>query len=87
MSEVFSRSTLSQGILALQDAKRELARAALSGEGARNVMKLTLNDLMGESPPDYGPSGLMPQHCSNVVDLVVVTRLTKMRTTTDHIIA
>lgn len=36
------------GILQLQDNKRELAKAALSGEGAKNVMKLTMNDIMSK---------------------------------------
>lgn len=36
------------GILALQDTKRELARAALSGEGAKNFSKLNMNELLGE---------------------------------------
>ena len=44
-----SRETLLiPGILALQDQKRQLANAALSGEGAKKLMKLGLNDLMGE---------------------------------------
>ena len=34
------------GILALQGNKRELAKAALSGESSTNLMKLTLNDIM-----------------------------------------
>lgn len=37
------------GILELQNQKRELARAALSGEGAKNIAKLSLNDIMGAS--------------------------------------
>ncbi|RXK39749.1 hypothetical protein M231_02942 [Tremella mesenterica] len=37
--------TVEKRILELQDSKRELAKAALSGEGAKNL-KLTLNDLM-----------------------------------------
>lgn len=37
------------GILTLQDNKRELAKAALSGEARQNVMKLTLNDIIGAS--------------------------------------
>ena len=52
--EVSQDATLGQilnvvGILDLQHAKREIAAAALSGEGAKNVMKLTLNDIMGKS--------------------------------------
>ena len=34
------------GILALQDAKRNLAKAALSGD-AKGVMKLSLSDIIG----------------------------------------
>jgi hypothetical protein len=37
------------GILTLQDNKRELAKAALSGEARQNVMKLSLNDIIGAS--------------------------------------
>jgi hypothetical protein len=33
----------------LQNNKRELAKAALSGDAVKNVMKLTLNDIMGQS--------------------------------------
>jgi len=40
---------LHKGILALQSNKRELAKAALSGESAKNLMKLTLNDIMSSS--------------------------------------
>jgi hypothetical protein len=43
-----SRTELITGILALQDAKRELAKAALSGN-AKNLTKLTLADIMGKS--------------------------------------
>jgi hypothetical protein len=39
------------GILTLQDNKRELAKAALSGEARQDVMKLTLNDIIGASWP------------------------------------
>jgi hypothetical protein len=35
------------GILKLQEQKRELAKAALSGD-AKNLTKLTLNDIMGQ---------------------------------------
>lgn len=44
---------LSAGILALQEQKRELASAALSGKAARNITKLTLNDLMGKARRIY----------------------------------
>ncbi|ORY23357.1 SNF2 family N-terminal domain-domain-containing protein [Naematelia encephala] len=39
-------STVEDRILTLQDSKRDLAKAALSGEGAKNLMKLTLNDIV-----------------------------------------
>ncbi|WWC66176.1 uncharacterized protein I206_100077 [Kwoniella pini CBS 10737] len=38
--------TVEDRILALQNNKRELANAALSGEGAKGIMKLTMNDIM-----------------------------------------
>ncbi|WVQ61960.1 uncharacterized protein L199_000093 [Kwoniella botswanensis] len=38
--------TVEDRILELQNAKRELANAALSGTGANGVMKLTMNDIM-----------------------------------------
>ncbi|WWC58824.1 uncharacterized protein I303_101368 [Kwoniella dejecticola CBS 10117] len=38
--------TVEDRILALQNNKRELASAALSGQGAKGVMKLTMNDIM-----------------------------------------
>ncbi|GFZ45489.1 Hydrolase acting on acid anhydrides to facilitate cellular and subcellular movement [Saitozyma sp. JCM 24511] len=38
--------TVEDRILTLQDNKRELAKAALSGEARQNVMKLTLNDII-----------------------------------------
>nr|WVH01933.1 SNF2 family N-terminal domain [Naematelia aurantialba] len=39
-------ATVEDRILTLQESKRELAKAALSGEGAKNIMKLTLNDIV-----------------------------------------
>ena len=39
--------THATGMLELQTSKRELAAAALSGQATKNVMKLTLNDIMG----------------------------------------
>jgi hypothetical protein len=54
MSYSFGRIWSSQvGILALQDTKRELARAALSGEGAKNFSKLNMNELLGGSLSYY----------------------------------
>ena len=44
-----SKTQLTTGILALQEQKRELAKAALSGKGAKNIMKLTMDDIMSES--------------------------------------
>nr|XP_019049476.1 hypothetical protein I302_03265 [Kwoniella bestiolae CBS 10118]OCF28406.1 hypothetical protein I302_03265 [Kwoniella bestiolae CBS 10118] len=38
--------TVEDRILELQNVKRELANAALSGDGAKGVMKLTMNDIM-----------------------------------------
>lgn len=34
------------GILILQNSKRELANAALSGQTGKGVMKLTMDDIM-----------------------------------------
>ena len=48
-----------QGILALQDAKRELAKAALSGN-AKNLTKLTLADIMGKFYDLLMCSSLLP---------------------------
>ncbi|WWC86455.1 uncharacterized protein L201_001332 [Kwoniella dendrophila CBS 6074] len=38
--------TVEDRMLALQNNKRELAKAALSGDGAKGLMKLTMNDIM-----------------------------------------
>lgn len=69
------------GILALQEQKRELAKAALSGKAAKNITKLTLNDLMGERPPILHFTNSLPsQLCSAVAQMrpvmetVTVTR-------------
>ncbi|WRT64369.1 uncharacterized protein IL334_001301 [Kwoniella shivajii] len=40
------QETVEDRILALQNNKRELANAALSGDGAKGLMKLTMNDIM-----------------------------------------
>lgn len=47
--ELCFQACLMSGILALQENKRELAKAALSGEGATGVMKLTMDDLLSVS--------------------------------------
>lgn len=65
-TQIPAETSFGSGILALQSNKRELARAALSGEGSKNLMKLTLNDIMST----FGVSQHYFQlNCTALVDL------------------
>jgi hypothetical protein len=57
------------GMLQLQENKRELARAALSGEGAKGFMKLTLNDIMSKWDQSTTRPGLirLPRNLQDII--------------------
>lgn len=78
MSDTQPSSLIPAGILALQEQKRELAQAALSGKSVRNISKLTLNDLMGEFPVGRGMMYSRQQRCSAVVQERPMTQIVMM---------
>lgn len=60
--------TVEDRILTLQNAKRELAKAALSGNAAGNFTKLTMADMLSKSTP-WDSSNPSPQVSSVCVEI------------------